>query len=202
MYLSITLCTGELLENSLCLFLVYFPAMEERLLRFSCLRPYLLGPAGYQGTATQETDPTRTTAPAAPHSPMLRVPFSPDGHCSPQVSPTGEHMEGSGGEPSLDSAASAQKSRERRASRLHTVDVPFIPILSTTAFLSAPSPGPGSDSRRQSRADLSSAQAHFSTGFEPEFLSPDSNSSSRRQSTANMHETRNRDDSGSRYSDL
>jgi hypothetical protein len=43
MYLSITLCTGELLENFLCLYLTYFPAMEEKLLKYAFLRPYLMG---------------------------------------------------------------------------------------------------------------------------------------------------------------
>jgi hypothetical protein len=43
MYLSITLCTGELLENFLCLYITYFPVMEERLLKYPYLVPFMPG---------------------------------------------------------------------------------------------------------------------------------------------------------------
>ena len=43
MYLAITLCTGELVENFLFLYLLYFPSQEEKLMRHAFLRPYLLG---------------------------------------------------------------------------------------------------------------------------------------------------------------
>jgi len=42
MYIAITLCTGEFLENLLHLYLVYFPGMEATLSRFKILEPYLM----------------------------------------------------------------------------------------------------------------------------------------------------------------
>jgi len=41
MYLSITLCTGELLQNALFLCLTYFPESEEKLSSFAFLAPYM-----------------------------------------------------------------------------------------------------------------------------------------------------------------
>jgi len=41
MYLSITLCTGELFENLIVLYLYYFPDMEEKLSQYTLLAPYM-----------------------------------------------------------------------------------------------------------------------------------------------------------------
>jgi hypothetical protein len=42
MYLAITLCTGELLENTLQMILIYFPSSEGYLNSFKGLEPYIL----------------------------------------------------------------------------------------------------------------------------------------------------------------
>lgn len=42
MYLAITLCTGELLENTLQMILIYFPSSETYLNSFKGLEPYIL----------------------------------------------------------------------------------------------------------------------------------------------------------------
>jgi hypothetical protein len=54
MYLSITLCTGELLENFLCLYLTYFPAMEEKLLKYPYLVPFMPGQHNEEGGDDEE----------------------------------------------------------------------------------------------------------------------------------------------------
>jgi len=41
MYLSITLCTGELLQNFLFLYRTYFPGLEEKLSSIKFLQPYM-----------------------------------------------------------------------------------------------------------------------------------------------------------------
>ena len=41
MYISITLCTGEFLQNALFLCLTYFPEYEEKLSSFAFLAPYM-----------------------------------------------------------------------------------------------------------------------------------------------------------------
>jgi len=42
MYLAITLCTGELLENTLQMMFIYFPSSEVYLNSFKGLEPYIL----------------------------------------------------------------------------------------------------------------------------------------------------------------
>ncbi|KAJ1401669.1 hypothetical protein B484DRAFT_236476 [Ochromonadaceae sp. CCMP2298] len=50
MYLAITLCTGELLENFLSLLLLYVPSLEPTLEGYTCLLPYLTRePSAYRG---------------------------------------------------------------------------------------------------------------------------------------------------------
>lgn len=81
MYLAITLCTGELLENTLQMILIYFPSSEAYLNSFKGLEPYILkrfsAMGRTRGNRRESVDVMTTSSAAEGEIPAL-LPHSKD----------------------------------------------------------------------------------------------------------------------------
>lgn len=185
MYLSITLCTGELLENLLGLYLIYFPAMEPTLMKYDFLHPYLLKqPSAYRQAATEDfhydeehamSDQHVMALDLAAHSTYASPPstFSSIGGGTTGAGggvaggvaggAGGSDLQASIGErsgsPQL-SAVSGSMKRRASSSRTKSQEVSF-DMTPSMAF----APPQESASRRQSRV-ASATAADFSTTFD------------------------------------
>lgn len=164
MYLSITLCTGELLENFLVLYLHYFPSQEEKLMRYSFLRPYLLSqPGAHPQDLHGEADEECGTKLNAVNTSLSADLLGTSGTLSP------DDNEGISPDPRVTSFANRRASR---ASMTRSQDLSFLldEHVDMNPSFGGPVEGPSSGSSRR----RSSVAPEFNTTFSTSYVGDDS----------------------------